>query len=126
MELCVRTKCETCGGSGIIYSPRCDLCGEPYDPSDIANTAFWGSSRMPCGHNREHLIEEHQCSACNGYGYTQWWMGFDQMVLEILKRRESEWPDAFRTELEARHEQGGESHGSEVPLRETARLQGAS
>lgn len=30
------------------------------------------------------------------------------------------------TELEARHEQGGEGHGSEVPLRETARLQGAS
>jgi len=126
MELRVRTKCEVCGGSGVVYAPKCSVCDAHYDPADLENSAFWGKPRMPCGHLRSCLIEEWECYECQGTGEKEWWMGFDQMVLEILKRREGEWPDAFRTELAARKEKGGDARGSEVPLRETPWLQGAS
>jgi DnaJ-class molecular chaperone len=78
MDLRVRTKCEVCGGSGVVYAPKCSACDAHYDPADLENSAFWGKPRMPCGHLRSCLIEEWECYECQGTGKKEWWIGFDQ------------------------------------------------
>jgi len=75
-----REDCRECEGTGIVYAPRCELCGEPLNEQQwdaiLGAMAEPGVAErtilLPCQHPLSALREEWDCRLCEGSGLVTW------------------------------------------------------